>query len=79
MNATKAVIPKTLHKVMDAAAGPNIHVLENRIVIIVDVTFHGATLWTHFALFGDPRVYGSIWQGQMSDYKWFGWIRRIQD
>jgi hypothetical protein len=43
--------------------------LENKAVVIEDVTFHGATLWTDFALLGDSRINGSICQGQMNDYK----------
>jgi DNA repair exonuclease SbcCD nuclease subunit len=43
--------------------------LENKAVTINDVTFHGATLWTDFALMGDSRINGSICQGKMNDYK----------
>jgi hypothetical protein len=43
--------------------------LENKAVTIEDVTFHGATLWTDFALMGDSRLNGSICQGKMNDYK----------
>ena len=31
--------------------------------------FHGATLWTDFALLGDSRTNGSICQSKMNDYK----------
>lgn len=43
--------------------------MENKAVTIGDVTFHGATLWTDFALMGDSRTNGSICQIKMNDYK----------
>lgn len=61
--------PRTLHKILDAAKNCNIHVLENRAVTFDHVTFHGCTLWTDFALFGDPVVYGRICQDRMNDYR----------
>lgn len=60
--------PKTLRAIEQAAAGTNLHVLENKAVTIGDVTFHGASLWTDFSLFGDPKVYGPICQEAMNDY-----------
>lgn len=65
----KGSYPKTLNKIIDAATGTNVHVLENKSVVIGDVTFHGATLWTDFALNGDSRIHGSICQEKMNDYK----------
>lgn len=65
----KGSYPKTLHKIRAAAEGTNVHVLENKSVEIDGITFHGATLWTNFELFGDPRIYGSICQEKMNDYK----------
>jgi predicted phosphodiesterase len=47
-------IDGTIEKARVAAAGTNIHVLENDTVQIGDVTFIGATFWTDFNLFGDP-------------------------
>ncbi|NQU20730.1 MAG: metallophosphoesterase [Candidatus Nealsonbacteria bacterium] len=38
---------------MRAAAGPNVALLENDELIVGDVRFLGATLWTDFLLFGD--------------------------
>src|SRR4051812_19806534 len=46
----KGSSPKTLNSIMALAADSNIHVLENKSVTIGDITFHGATLWTDFAL-----------------------------
>ncbi|WP_342644464.1 metallophosphoesterase [Mucilaginibacter sp. CSA2-8R] len=65
----KGAYPKTLNKIVAAAEGSNIHVLENKSLVIDDITFHGATLWTNFELFGNPRVSGSFCQGQMNDYR----------
>lgn len=65
----KGSYPKTLHKIMDLAKDTNIHVLENKSILIDGITFHGATLWTNFELFGNPRISGSICQGKMNDYK----------
>jgi predicted MPP superfamily phosphohydrolase len=58
----KGSYPRTLRKIRAAAEGTNVHVLENKSVEIDGITFHGATLWTNFALFGDPKIYGSICQ-----------------
>lgn len=61
--------PKTLTKIKAESIGTNIHVLENEFITINNITFHGATLWTDFELFGNPEVYGSICQDRMNDYK----------
>ncbi|MDR2918565.1 MAG: metallophosphoesterase [Tannerella sp.] len=65
----KGSYPKTLNKIKSASLGTNIHVLENESVVINNITFHGATLWTDFELFGNPQVYGSICQAKMNDYR----------
>jgi len=65
----KGSYPRTLHKIIDASAGTNVHVLENKAVSVDGVTFHGATLWTDFELLGNARVNGSICQEKMNDYK----------
>ena len=65
----KGSYPKTLKKISAIANESNVHVLENKAITIDDVCFHGATLWTDFSLFGNPRQYGSICQGKMNDYK----------
>lgn len=65
----KGSYPKTLNAVRNLSLETNIHVLENRAATVDDVTFHGATLWTDFALMGDSRINGSICQGKMNDYK----------
>lgn len=65
----KGSYPKTLNAIVQSAANTNVRVLENRSVVINDITFHGATLWTDFALFGDSRMSGVVCQGAMNDYK----------
>jgi predicted phosphodiesterase len=62
-------IDRTLAKARLAAAGTNVHVLENESVVISGVTFLGAVGWTDFDLFGDQeramRAAGDV----MNDYK----------
>lgn len=65
----KGAYPKTLNKIKNLAKNTNIHVLENKSVIIENVCFHGATLWTDFSIFGNPKEYGMICQEKMNDYK----------
>lgn len=61
--------PKLARELVAATAGSHIHVLENRAVTLEGVTFHGATLWTDFQLFGDPRMAGFECQQVMTDFK----------
>ncbi len=65
----KGSYPKTLNAIRQSAVGSNVHVLEDKSVVIDNVTFHGATLWTDFALLGDSRLNGSFCQEKMNDYK----------
>nr|WP_321451341.1 metallophosphoesterase [uncultured Carboxylicivirga sp.] len=65
----KGSYPKTLLKIKEFAKGTNIHVLENESIEIDGITFHGATLWTDFSIFGNPMNYGIICQEKMNDYK----------
>ena len=63
-------LPKLTDK-MRAAAGPNVAFLENDEVIIGDVRFLGATLWTDFRLFGDAaKDYSMLVAGErMNDFR----------
>ena len=61
--------PKLLNKLKDDSANTNIHILENESIIIGDITFHCATLWTNFELYGDPKIAGMEAQLRMNDYK----------
>lgn len=65
----KGSYPKTLDKIKTAAENSNVFVLEDSFVDIEDVRFHGATLWTDFSIFGDPRYFGMVSQPVMNDYK----------
>ena len=65
----KGSYPKTLHKIIEATKASNITVLENNRIEIDGIRFHGATLWTDFALFGHSVEYGIICQATMNDYR----------
>lgn len=62
-------IDRTLEKAKEAAAGTNVHVLENETVRIGEVTFAACTLWTDFALFGDERREMAVAAERMNDFK----------
>ena len=61
--------PKHLEAVKQKAEGTHVHVLEKTSCTIDGVNFLGCTLWTDFALFGDPRIAGSHCQEIMTDFK----------
>lgn len=65
----KGSYPKTLNKIKETSKNTNVHVLEDSFVDIENIRFHGATLWTDFSIFGDPRYYGMTCQSVMNDYK----------
>jgi hypothetical protein len=56
-------IDRGLEKARAAAAGSNVHVLQNDTVTIEGITFVGATLWTDFDLFGDQPADGREGRG----------------
>lgn len=62
-------IPKLTEEIKAAAAGSNIHVLENDQVEIDDVIFLGATLWTDFRLNGDVELAEVAAQTGMTDFR----------
>lgn len=61
--------PKLIRKLKDSAENTNIHILENASIEFNGITFHGATLWTNFELYGDPRTAGFECQQKMNDYQ----------
>jgi predicted phosphodiesterase len=62
-------IDRTVEKARQAAAGTNIHILQNDAVVIDHVLFAGATLWTDFDLFGN-RDYAMMRAADvMNDYR----------
>ncbi len=60
--------PKLLYKCKEISKDSNIHVLENESITISDVTFHCATLWTDFELFGNTGIAKFECEQNMSDY-----------
>src|SRR5262245_21632232 len=61
-------IDRTIEKAKLAAVGTNIRVLENETVVISGVRFVAATLWTDFALLGDPEPAMRTAAQTMNDY-----------
>jgi hypothetical protein len=51
------------------AQDPNVYLLENQSCTIGDVVFLGATLWTDFALNGNPVVSEVLAQTSINDYR----------
>ena len=62
-------LQKLIQELQDLAGGTNVRVLENASCRIGDVTFLGATLWTDFALNGNPVVSEVTAQTTMNDYR----------
>ncbi|MBK0711717.1 metallophosphoesterase, partial [Klebsiella pneumoniae] len=62
-------IERTFEKAKQAAAGTNVHVLQNETVVIDGVTVAAATLWTDFNLFGDQRHAMRVAGERMNDHK----------
>jgi len=58
----------TLNEMRMAAADTNVHFLENDAVVVGNVRFIGATLWTDFSLFGTPSFSLGYAQEAMSDF-----------
>ena len=62
-------IDRTVEKARAAAAGSNVHVLQNDTVTIDGIIFVGATLWTDFNLFGDAEQAMMAAAQSMNDYR----------
>jgi predicted phosphodiesterase len=62
-------IDRTVEKARLLAAGTNVHVMQNDVVQIGDVTFIGATFWTDFDLFGDADYAMMSAAETMNDYR----------
>lgn len=67
------IYQKLVRKLTNETENSNIHILENRSIILDGIAFHGATLWTNFELFGDAPSTGAFCQARMNDYRY---IRR---
>ena len=62
-------LQKLILELREMARGTNVHVLENKSWTVGEVTFLGATLWTDFALNGNPVVSEVVAQTGMNDYR----------
>jgi len=62
-------LQKLIAELKEMARGTNVHLLENESCCIGDVVFLGATLWTDFALNGNPVVSEVTAQTGMNDYR----------
>lgn len=64
---------RTVEKAVKAAAGTNVHVLQNRTVTLEDqkgkVTFAGTTMWTDFELHGDQARAMAVANDRMNDFR----------
>ena len=65
----KKAYPKLIDTLKEQVMDSNIHILENDMIHIKGVNFFGCTLWTDFALLGDPRLAGFECQQIMTDFK----------
>jgi predicted phosphodiesterase len=64
-----ADVDHTVDKARTAAAGTNIHVMQNDAITIDGVRFIASTLWTDFNLLGNPPVAMNACLMEMNDYK----------
>jgi predicted phosphohydrolase len=62
-------LQKLTAELREMARGTNVHLLENESCTLGKVTFLGATLWTDFALNGNPVVSEVVAQTGMNDYR----------
>lgn len=64
---------RTVEKAIQAAAGTNVHVLQNRTLTLEDqkgkVTFAGTTMWTDFELHGDQARAMAVANDRMNDFR----------
>lgn len=61
--------PDLVNECKEIAKGSNIHVLENESITIEEVTFHCATLWTDFQLYGKTEASKLECELRMNDYR----------
>jgi len=62
-------LQKLIKELQELAEGTNVQLLENGRYSIDDVVFLGATLWTDFALNGDPAMSEVVAQTSMNDFR----------
>ena len=61
--------PTLLSQLRGVCNGTQVHLLENNTLELDGVTFHGATLWTDFQVFGSSWVAETMAQFAMPDYR----------
>jgi Icc-related predicted phosphoesterase len=62
-------VDRTVEKAKEAAAGSNIIVMQNEATVVSGVKFVCCTMWTDFALFGDPQIAMIVARRDMNDFK----------
>lgn len=62
-------LPRLTELLKSEAEGSHIHLLENSSVELAGFTFLGCTLWTDFALRGDPERDMGNAEGRINDYR----------
>jgi predicted phosphodiesterase len=62
-------VDRTVEKAKRAAEGSKVFVLQNEAILLGNVTFAGATLWTDFNLFGDQRRAMAVAADHMNDFR----------
>jgi len=60
--------PKNIASLKKLAQGSNVHILENDEITLDGIRFLGCTLWTDYALLGDPKIAGYAATERMSDF-----------
>jgi predicted phosphodiesterase len=65
----KEALPKHTQRLRGLTNGTTVHFLEQSTLLLEDVVFLGCTLWTDFALFGDPRRAASEALQGLTDYR----------
>jgi predicted phosphodiesterase len=65
----KEALPKHTQKLRGLTNGTTVHFLEQGTLLLEDVVFLGCTLWTDFALFGDPKGAASEALQGLTDYR----------
>lgn len=62
-------LPRLTHKLREAGAPHNIHVLERSAVVLDGVAFFGATLWSDFELLSDSHAAMQDSRALVTDYR----------
>lgn len=63
------VMPRLIPELKSLAEGTNVHLLENKSVVVGETVFWGATLWTDFELNRNPLRSAILAEEGISDYR----------